>query len=372
MFANFDYKDNLGITKPLPNTGDYRMKAYQVVEHGKPLQENELETPSPTGKEVLLKTVACGVCHSDVHIHDGYFDLGGGAQLPLSLPEPLTMGHEIFGEVVGFGDEVSGINEGEKYVAYPWIGCGDCDLCNNDREHFCAANRNLGINVGGGFGDHVLVPDSRYLFNAGDTPDYLSGSYACRGLTAFSALKKAEPYPHDNSLVIVSAGGLGLLALKITKAAYNINPIVVDIDDEKLAVAKETGASEVINSTQEGAAEKLLELTGGGANAIVDFVGAEASVNFGYNLLARGGTYVVVGLFGGQITIPLPMHTILSKNLLGSYVGSYGEMKELMDLVTAGKIEPVKVETRNVSEANRTLQEMKEGKLLGLVALTHD
>ena len=329
------------------------MKAYQVVEQGKPLQENEFETPKPVGKEVLLKTVACGVCHSDIHIHEGFFDLGGGQQLPMPLPEPLTMGHEIFGEVIEFGDEVTGINKGEKYVAYPWIGCGDCDLCNNDKENFCAANKNLGINVGGGFGDHVLVPDSKYLFSAGNTPDYLSGSYACRGLTAFSA------------------GGLGLLALKLAKAAYNINPIVIDIDDEKLALAKETGASEVINSSKDGAAEKLLELTGGGANVIVDFVGAEASVNFGYNLLARGGTYVVVGLFGGQITIPLPMQTILSKNLLGSYVGSYGEMKELMDLVAAGKIEPVNVEARNVSEINRTLQEMKEGRLLGLVALTH-
>ena len=171
---------------------------------------------------------------------------------------------------------------------------------------------------------------------------------------------------------LAKRGFSGSVALKIAKAAYGINPIVIDIDDEKLAVAKEIGASEVINSSTEGAAEKLLELTGGGANAIVDFVGAEASVNFGYNLLARGGTYVVVGLFGGQITIPLPMQTILSKNLKGSYVGSYGEMEELMDLVTAGKIEPVEVESRDVSEVNRTLQEMKEGKLQGLVALTHD
>ena len=348
------------------------MKAYQVVEQAKPLQENEFETPQPSGKEVLLKTVACGVCHSDVHIHEGFFDLGGGQQLPMPLLEPLTMGHEIFGEVVDFGEEVTGIGKGEKYVAYPWIGCGDCDLCNNDKTHFCTNNTNLGIQIGGGYGDHVLVPDAKYLFKAGDTPDNLAGSYACRGLTAFSALKKAEPYPNDNSLVIVSAGGLGLLALKIAKAAYGINPIVIDIDDEKLAAAKEAGASEVINSSTEGAAEKLLELTGGGANAIVDFVGAEASVNFGYNLLARGGTYVVVGLFGGQITIPLPMQTILSKNLKGSYVGSYGEMEELMALVTAGKIEPVEVESRDVSEVNRTLQEMKQGKLQGLVALTHD
>jgi len=350
------------------------MKAYQVIENGKPLKENELETPKPSGKEVLLKTIACGVCHSDVHIHDGYFDLGGGVQLPSPLPEgkPLTMGHEIFGEVVECGEAVEDINIGERYIAYPWMGCGNCDLCNDDMTHYCMNNSNLGIHVSGGYGDHVLVPDPKYLFDAADTPESLAGSYACRGLTAYSALKKAGPYTKDNSLVIVSAGGLGLLALKIAKAAYGINPIVVDIDDEKLGMARQLGASETINSTEEGAAEKLFEVTEGGARSIVDFVGAEASVNFGYNLLARGGSYVVVGLFGGQVSIPLPMQALFEKKLMGSYVGSLGDMQELMELVVSGKIDPVDVETRDVSEANRTLEEMKEGKLLGLVALTHN
>ena len=347
------------------------MKAYQVVENGKPLEEKNLDTPTPKGKEILLKTLSCGVCHSDVHIHDGYFDLGGGMQLPTPLLEPLTMGHEIFGEVVSVGEEVSNINVGEKYVAYPWIGCGDCELCNTDKTHYCMNNSNLGINVSGGYGDHVIVPGEQYLFDAGDTPDSLAGSYACRGLTAFSALRKAEPFPHDNSLVIVSAGGLGLLALKIARAAYGINPIVLDIDDEKLEVAKNLGASCVINTSKENAAEKIMEATGGGAKSIVDFVGAEASVNLGYQCLTKGGTQVVVGLFGGQMNIALPLMTLTEKKLMGSYVGSLGEMKDLMKLVSAGKIEPVEVESRDVSEANRTLEEMKSGKLLGLVSLTH-
>ncbi len=348
------------------------MKAYQVVENGKPLEKKEIETPTPTGKEILLKTVSCGVCHSDVHIHDGYFDLGADMKLPMPLAEPLTMGHEIFGEVVSFGEEVTSVNIGERYVAYPWIGCGDCDLCNSDKTHYCLNNSNIGINVSGGYGDHVLVPAEKYLFDAGDTPDSLAGSYACRGLTAFSALKKAAPFNKNSSLVIVSAGGLGLLALKIARAAYDINPIVIDIDEEKLKVAKNLGASEIINSSSEDAAQKLMEITNGGANAIVDFVGAESSVNLGYQSLAKGGILVVVGLFGGQITIPLPLLTLTEKKILGSYVGSLGEMEELMKLVSTGKIEPVEVESRNISEANRTLEEMKNGDLLGLVSLTHD
>ncbi len=347
------------------------MKAYQVIENGKPLEEKELETPTPTGREVLLKTISCGVCHSDIHIHDGYFDLGGGAKLPTPLQEPLTMGHEIFGEVVAVGEKVSAIKPGEKYVAYPWIGCGDCELCNDDKTHYCMNNSNLGVNVGGGYGDHVLVPGEQYLFDAGDTPENLAGSYACRGLTAFSALKKAAPFSQDNSLVIISAGGLGLLALKIARAMYGINPIVLDIDDDKLEVANALGASAVINSSSESAAKQLLELTGGGARSIVDFVGAEATASFGYQCLTRGGTLVVVGLFGGQLTIPLPVHILTERKVIGSYVGSLNEMKELMALVADGRIEPVEVESRNISEANRTLKEMKEGKLVGLVALTH-
>ena len=347
------------------------MKAYQVTENGKPLEEKNIETPLPEGSEVLIKTIACGVCHSDVHIHDGYFDLGGGAKLPTPLLEPLTMGHEVFGEIVAVGEEVSKVKVGEKYVVYPWIGCGDCELCNNDKTHYCMNNSNIGINVSGGYADHVLIPGEQYLFDAGDTPDSLAGSYACRGLTAFSALRIAEPYTLDSSLIIVSAGGLGLLALKIAKAAYGINPIVVDIDDEKLNVARDLGASLTINSSSEDAANQIMEATGGGAKAIVDFVGAEASVNLGYQCLSRGGKQVIVGLFGGQLTIPLPLLTLTEKKIMGSYVGSLGEMKDLMKLVSAGKIEPVEVESRDVSEAYRTLKEMKSGELRGLVSLTH-
>ena len=160
------------------------MKAYQVIENGKPLEERTLETPEPKGREVVLKTVACGVCHSDVHIHDGYFDLGGGVQLPSPLPggEPLTMGHEIFGEVSAIGDEVEGINVGERYVAYPWMGCGDCDLCDDDMTHYCANNSNLGIHVAGGYGDHVLVPDQKYLFAKPGQAVLFSGWMYHRGL----------------------------------------------------------------------------------------------------------------------------------------------------------------------------------------------
>ena len=353
------------------------MKAYQVVENGKPLEEREIEKPKPTGKEILLKTVACGVCHSDVHIHEGYFSLGDEAKLPVPLmTDALAMGHEIFGEVVELGDQVKDIEIGKKYVAYPWIGCGDCNECNNGREHYCSplTTKNLGINVDGGYAEYVLVPDSKYLFDAGDTPDEVAGSYACRGLTAYSALKKADLKQGQNSVVIISAGGLGLLSLKIIQAAYSINPIVVDIDDNKLDLAKKSGASAVINSKDENIYEKIAELTEGGATSVIDFVGAAETFELASGMfgMKRGGTYVIVGLIGGQTNLQLPMTTLTARTIRGIYVGSLAEMGELMQLVKEGKIEHVDVEKRNASTANETLNDLKNGKINGLVCLTHD
>ena len=353
------------------------MKAYQVVENGKPLEEREVEKPKPTGKEILLKTVACGVCHSDVHIHEGYFSLGDEAKLPVPLmTDALAMGHEIFGEVVELGDQVKDIEIGKKYVAYPWIGCGDCNECKNEREHYCSplTTKNLGINVDGGYAEYVLVPDSKYLFDAGDTPDEVAGSYACRGLTAYSALKKADLKKGQHSVVIISAGGLGLLSLKIIQAAYSINPIVVDIDDDKLDLAKKAGASAVINSKDEKIYEKIAELTEGGATSVIDFVGAAETFELASGMfgMKRGGTYVIVGLIGGETNLQLPMTTLTARTIRGIYVGSLAEMGELMQLVKEGKIEHVDVEKRNASTANETLNDLKNGKINGLVCLTHD
>ena len=347
------------------------MKAYQVVEPGKPLELNEFDAPKPQGEEILVKTIACGVCHSDVHIHEGAFDLGGGRKLPLPLQMPYTLGHEIFGEVIELGSDVKDVNIGDKRVIYPWIGCNQCDVCSSGDEHLCSGGPVLGVQKGGGFGDHVLVPHSRYLMDAGDTPDHLAGSYACSGLTAYTALKKAQIKDSNNSLVIVGAGGLGMMGIQIAKAAFNVQPIVVDVDDKKLEIALKSGASHAINSKDEDAAERIFSLTGGAAS-IIDFVGSDLSTGFATNLLRKGGKYIIVGLYGGELNHPLPMMVLMERNIQGSYVGSLSNMKELMSLVKDGKIDPIPVEKRHASEANQTLIDLKEGKIVGRAALMHD
>tara|TARA_B100000029_G_scaffold516206_1_gene627656 strand:+ start:17632 stop:18684 length:1053 start_codon:yes stop_codon:yes gene_type:complete len=350
------------------------MKAYQVTNPGDPLELHEVETPKPSGQEVLLKTISCGVCHSDVHIHEGAFDLGNGNKMELDaagIPVPYTLGHEIFGEVIDMGADAS-VEKGMKFVIYPWIGCGDCEICSTGEEHLCNAAQNIGVQKSGGFGDHVLVPDSKYLYEAGDIEDHLAGSYACSGLTAYSALKKGAPYYGNNKVVIVGVGGVGMMGLQIAKAAFDCNPIVVDVDDAKLELALENGASAAFNSSKEDSMMQILEQTEGGALTVIDFVGSELSVGFGINLLAKGGKYVIVGLYGGELRFPLPLIPLMERCIQGSYVGSPQDMTELMALVRDNKVDPIPIEKRNASEAHQTLLDLKDGKIIGRVALIHD
>ena len=348
------------------------MKSYQAPEAGKPLEEVESPTPEPTGSQVIIKTIACGVCHSDVHIHSGAFDLGGGNELPVPVPNPFTLGHEVFGEVVAVGPEATNINVGDKRIVYPWIGCSDCNVCANGDEHLCNTGPVIGVMQPGGFGDHVVVPHSKYLHDAGDTPEHLAGSYACSGLTAYSALKKGAPYTSDHDLIIIGIGGVGMMGLQIAKAAFNCNPIVVDVDEEKLKLALENGASAAINPTDDDAMIKVFEITGGNASVAIDFVGSEQSTAFGTNLLRKGGKYIIVGLYGGELKLPLPLIPIMERGVKGSYTGSPGDMHELMELVRSGKVDPIPVEKRPASQANQTLEDLKNGKILGRAALMHD
>ena len=245
-------------------------------------------------------------------------------------------------------------------------------MCEQGDEHLCSKGPVIGLMKPGGFGDHVVVPDSKYLHDAGDTPEHLAGSYACSGLTAFSALKKGAPFNSDSDLIIIGVGGVGMMGLQIAKAAFNCNPIVVDVDQEKLKLALQNGASAAINPMDEDAMMKVHEITGGNASVAIDFVGSEQSTAFGTNLLRKGGKYIIVGLYGGELKLPLPLIPIMERGVQGSYTGSPSDMHEWMELVRSGKVHPIPVEKRSASEANQTLEDLKNGKIIGRAALMHD
>jgi len=339
------------------------MHAWQTTTPGAALESVDSETPQPKGCEVLLKTVACGVCHSDIHMHDGVFNLGNGKQLEVGRPG-MVLGHEIFGEVIALGPEAQGVKIGDRRVVYPWIGCGECPACKRGDEQLCTPGRALGIVAPGGFADYVMVPDSRYLFESGLIADSLAATYACSGLTAYSALQKIGTLHAGDAVVIIGAGGVGMMAIQIALSAMNINPVVVDIDGAKLQAAKELGVTQTFNSTDPQSAKAIRKATGG-AFAVLDFVGAEASVNYGLSCLRKGGMLVIVGLYGGALTIPIPFLPMNARIIQGSYVGTLKEMGELMELVRAGKIAPIDIHVRPLAEVNEALADLKAGKVSG-------
>lgn len=345
------------------------MISFQTTDPGAPLARVEQPTPVPSGTEVLLRVRACGVCHSDIHLHDGVFDLGNGKKLEVAQ-KGLVLGHEIFGEVVAVGPAAAGVVPGDRRVIYPWIGCGSCPSCQRGEEHLCTPGRALGIVRNGGFADHVLIPHSRYLFEKGSVPDSLAATYACSGLTAFSALKKLGRVGAQDPVVIIGAGGVGMMAIQIAVSVLGLKPVVVDIDPAKLEAAARMGAAATFNSGDPQTAKEIRKSTGG-AYAVLDFVGAEASVNYGLGCLRKGGMLVVIGLYGGLLTLPIPFLPMNARIIQGSYVGSLAEMGELMELVRAGRIAPIAIQERPLAEANAALADLKAGKVRGRQVLVN-
>jgi propanol-preferring alcohol dehydrogenase len=348
------------------------MRMFQVCVCGQPLQLNEQPTPQPTGTQVLLKVLAAGVCHSDLHLADGYFDLGGGNKLSLEargMKLPVTLGHENVGEVVAFGPEAKGVKVGDRRLAHPWIGCGTCAPCRRNEENHCTAMRSLGVFSNGGYADFMIVPHPRYLFDIGDLPPERAAPLACSGVTTYGALKKVTTLKSEPT-VIIGAGGLGLMCLALHKAMGGHSAIVVDIDPAKRAAAKQAGAAAVVDGMADDAVAQVQKLTGGGAWAVIDVVGSSQSARLGFDSLSKGGKYIIVGLFGGDLTLSLPPIPMRALTIQGSYVGSVPEMAELMDLVRRTGLPAVPVTTRPLDDVNAVMDELRAGKVIGRVVLT--
>jgi len=349
------------------------MKSYDVCECGAPLRLMERPTPKPVGTEILLKVIAAGVCHSDLHIWDGYYDLGGGKRLQLSdrgVKLPLTMGHENVGEVVAVGPGAVGVKIGDRRLVHPWLGCGECAVCRRGDEQLCRTPFSIGVFRSGGYADHLLVPHPRYLFDIGGIAPEKAAPLACSGITTYGALKKVGPLLQEEPVVIIGAGGLGLMCLALHRAMGGKAAIVVDIDPVKREAARRAGAQAVIDGNTADAAKEIIEATKGGAWAVIDLVGASRTVQLGVDSLVKGGKVIVVGLFGGDITVPTPSLPLRAMTIQGSYVGSLTEMAELLDLVRRKGAPNLPVATRPLAAVNDALNDLKAGKVIGRVVLT--
>jgi alcohol dehydrogenase, propanol-preferring len=355
------------------------MKSFRVADFNAPLKEVEEPTPQPAGTQVLIKVKAAGVCHSDLHIWEGGYDLGHGRK-PLSLKDrgvslPLTMGHETVGEIVAFGPEVTdrdkhGLKVGDVVLAYPWLGCGKCKTCLGGDENMCIVKPSaLGVYCDGGYADHLTVRHPKYLIDLKGLDPVTAAPYACSGVTTYSALKKVES-AFDSPVVIIGAGGLGLMALSLLKAMGGKGAIVVDIDARKREAAEQAGALASVDGGAADALEQLVKKAGEPIRAVIDLVGNARTTQIGFDCLTKGGKLVIVGLFGGGATFALPLIPIKAITIQGSYVGNLRETEELLDLVRAKKIAPIPVTPMPLAKANDALTSLKEGRLVGRAILT--
>jgi D-arabinose 1-dehydrogenase-like Zn-dependent alcohol dehydrogenase len=293
-----------------------KMHRQSLVAYGEPLCETIVDCPTPRGSEVLVRVKRCGVCHSDLHLQDGYFALGNDKRLDITKdrPLPFTLGHEIAGVIEGVGPDAEGAAIGARVAVYPWIGCGSCAACRAGEENLCSAHHHLGITADGGFASHVLVPHARYLLDYAPLPAALAGPLMCSGLTAYGALKHLDARA-ERGPVLMSASG--------------------------------------------------------GVLAACDFVGSDRSLQFCTGVLARGGKIVVTGLLGGTFSMAAAMFAIKAMTIEGTLTGTLAQARELIELARAGKIAPIPTHERPFNEAQAALDDLRAGKVVGRTVLAN-
>jgi len=347
-----------------------QMHRQSLTAYGAPLCETVVEAPQPQGSEVLLRIARCGVCHSDLHMQDGYFRLGEGKQLDVrgGRTLPFTLGHEIAGEVVSAGPEAK-VTPGSKAAVYPWIGCEQCAACKAGEENICSAPRHLGITVDGGYATHVLIPHARYLIDYAPLSPSYAGALMCSGLTAYAALKRLKDRAGRAPLLLVGLGGVGLMGLALARAMYGTAPYVADIDPKKREAALAAGALAAFDPADATARKTLLKASGG-IYAAIDFAGSDMSLNFATGVLAKGGKVVVTGLIGGGYSTAVAMFPLKAMTIEGTTTGTLAEARELIDLVRAKNIAAPPIAERPLSQASATLDDLRGGRIVGRVVLT--
>ncbi|MGD9674123.1 MAG: alcohol dehydrogenase [Candidatus Nitrosocosmicus sp.] len=345
------------------------MKSARITRTHEPLEVQQLDIPKPMGPQVLVKVNSSGVCHSDIHLWDGGYEGLDGQLLKTTdrgVKYPLTPGHEISGMVEDLGDQAEGFSKNEKVIVYPWIGEGLCPACRSGEENLCDKPRSLGIYLDGGYSEYVLVPSYKYLVKISDELDMdAAATLSCSALTAYGAVKNAKLKPSDN-VVIVGTGGLGLMAIQLARAVTGARIIALDIDDDKLKTAKESGANDVINSKKEDPVKAIMKLTNNlGADAVIDFVNASKTVETDMEFLRRRARVVLVGLFGGELKLGLVSVPTRAYRLIGSYTGTINDLVELVSLTERGVIKPVISNRFKLEESTQALTMLKEGKIIG-------
>src|SRR3979490_1162521 len=247
------------------------MRRQSLVKFDAPLCETIIETPKPLAKEVLGRIERCGLCHSPLHIQDGYADLGGGKKLDTTrgMTLPFTLGHEIAGVVEEVGADVSKELVGAKKAAFPWIGCGQCRDCRNGHENLCVKQRFLGVAIDGGFASHVLVPDAKYLLDYDPLPVNQAATLMRSGVTAYDALKRLVDRPRQRNLLLIGLGGVGMMGLAFAQAMFKQKISVADLSPAAREAALAHSATTAYDPSEPDVLKRMLRETEGGFDGVV-------------------------------------------------------------------------------------------------------
>ncbi|MEW1906311.1 MULTISPECIES: NAD(P)-dependent alcohol dehydrogenase [unclassified Streptomyces] len=338
------------------------MKALQYRAVGSPPEVVTVPDPEPGPGQVLLKVTAAGVCHSDIAVMSWSAD-----QLP--FPLPLTLGHEGVGTVEALGAGVEGFAVGDPVAVYgPW-GCGTCFMCAQGKENYCLRAAELGIRppglgAPGAIAEYMVVDSPRHLVPLGGLDPVRAAPLTDAGLTPYHAVKRSLPkLVPGSTAVVIGTGGLGHVAIQLLRAMTAARVVALDVNEEKLALARAVGAHEAVLSDASAAAE-VRELTGGrGAEVVLDFVGVAPTVTSAGAMAAVEGDVTIVGLGGGALPVGFgsPAYEV---SVASPYWGTRAELIEVLDLARAGSVD-VHVETYTLDEAPKAYERLHEGRVAG-------
>jgi propanol-preferring alcohol dehydrogenase len=335
------------------------MQAAVVVRFGEPLELRECEVPTPGPGQILVKTEACGVCHTDVHAAKGDW--------PLKPNLPFIPGHEGIGTVVAMGSGVVAVKEGER-VGVPWLysACGHCEHCLSAWETVCAEAQFGGYTKNGGFAEYILA-DPNYVAHIPVGLTALAAApIICAGITTYKGIKETGAKP-GQWLAISGVGGLGHLAIQYAKA-MGLHVCAVDVDDEKLAHATRLGADFVVNAKAGDSVAAVRRGTGGGAHGVVITAPSLGAFKQGVGMTRKRGTCVLIGLPPGEFPVPLFEVVANCITIRGSFVGSRQDMAEALAFAAAGNV-VADIETQPLTAINRVLERLAQGKVASRVVL---
>ena len=334
------------------------MKAALLREYHRPLELVDRPRPElalPT--DVLVRIGGAGVCATDLHAIEGLME-------PAGVTLPRVLGHENAGWVEELGDAVTTVGKGDAVLLYPPYSCGLCVACRRGNDMHCARHEFTGLSVDGGFADYVLVSERSLVALSPGVEPAAVAPHSDAGLTAYHAVKRvAHLAVPGSTAVVIGVGGVGHIALQLVRELGSSSVVAVDTDERRRRLATELGADEVVDR-----ADAVRELTDGrGADLVFDFVGTDQTHADSAAMLARGGTYSVIG-YGGTVSIPSGGLIGNEHSVVGNLVGTWVDLWEVLQLHAAGRI-TLKTETHPLDSVNDVLQKLRDGEVTGRAVL---